>query len=224
MVLSGLTGTGKTEVIAQLSNGLDLEGHANHRGSSFGQRVSGQPTQIDFENRLAIDVLKKRALGHETFVLEDEGRHVGSCSVPLELRQRLERVPIVCLEDAFDARVERILRDYVQQQCADFVAIHGEAAGTDLFAARLLDSLSKLAKRLGGDRYQALRGSMQTALAQQRSRGDLSLHQDWIAALMRDYYDPMYAYQRQSRADRIVFQGDHRAVLDFLRSQSAPRG
>ena len=34
----------------------------------------------------------------------------------------------------------------------------------------------------------------------------------------------MYAYQRQSRADRIVFQGDHRAVLDFLGSQSAPRG
>ena len=120
--------------------------------------------------------------------------------------------------------MERILRDYVQQQCADFVAVHGEAAGTDLFAARLLDSLGKLAKRLGGDRYQALRGSMQAALVQQRSRGDLSLHRDWIAALMRDYYDPMYAYQRQSRADRIVFQGDHRAVLDFLRSQSAPRG
>ena len=120
--------------------------------------------------------------------------------------------------------MERILRDYVQQQCADFVAIHGEAAGTDLFAARLLDSLGKLAKRLGGDRYQALRGSMQAALVQQRSRGDLSLHRDWIAALMRDYYDPMYAYQRLSRADRIVFQGDHRAVLDFLRSQSAPRG
>ena len=91
VVLSGLTGTGKTEVIAQLANGLDLEGHANHRGSRFGQRVSGQPTQIDFENRLAIDVLKRRARGHETFVLEDEGRHVGSCSVPLELRQRLER-------------------------------------------------------------------------------------------------------------------------------------
>ena len=221
VVLSGLTGTGKTEVIAQLANGLDLEGHANHRGSSFGQRVSGQPTQIDFENRLAIDVLKKRAQGHETFVLEDEGRHVGSCSVPLELRQRLEQVPMVCLEDPFEARLERILRDYVQQQCADFVAVHGEAAGADLFAARLLDSLGKLAKRLGGDRYQALRASMQEALARQRSHGDLSLHRDWIAALMRDYYDPMYAYQRQSRADRIVFQGDRRAVLDFLRAPSA---
>ena len=77
-MISGLTGTGKTEVIAQLSNGLDLEGHANHRGSSFGQRVSGQPTQIDFENRLAIDVLKKRAQGHETFVLEDEGRQAAA--------------------------------------------------------------------------------------------------------------------------------------------------
>ena len=138
--------------------------------------------------------------------------------MPLELRQRLEQVPIVCLEDAFDARVERILRDYVWQQCADFVAVHGEVAGLDLFAARLLDSLGKLAKRLGGDRYQALRGSMLAALARQRNQGDLSLHRSWIAALMRDYYDPMYTYQRQSRADRIVFQGDHRAVLDFLRA------
>ena len=45
-VLSGSTGTGKTELIAQLHHGIDLEGHANHRGSSFGQRITGQPTQI----------------------------------------------------------------------------------------------------------------------------------------------------------------------------------
>lgn len=220
VVLNGLTGTGKTEVIAQLPNGIDLEGHANHRGSSFGHRVSGQPTQINFENQLAIDVLKKRALGHGAFVLEDEGRHVGSCSVPLELRQRLEQVPIVCLLDHFEARVERILRDYVQQQCADFVAAHGEATGQDLFAARLLESLGKLAKRLGGDRYQALRASMQAALARQKTHGELSLHRDWIAVLMREYYDPMYAFQRQNRADRIVFEGDRQAVIDYLRTWS----
>ncbi len=47
-----------------LRNALDLEGHANHRGSSFGKRATGQPAQIDFENRLAIDLLKKRAAGH----------------------------------------------------------------------------------------------------------------------------------------------------------------
>ena len=220
IVLSGLTGTGKTEVIAQLASGLDLEGHANHRGSSFGQRVHGQPTQIDFENRLAIDILKKRARGHALFVLEDEGRHVGSCSVPLELRQRLEQVPIVCLEDPFDARVERILRDYVVQQCADFVAAHGEAAGAALFAARLLESLEKLSKRLGGDRSQKLREIMQRALERQQACGDVALHRDWIAELMRHYYDPMYAFQRQSRADRIAFQGDQSAVLAYLRERA----
>lgn len=216
VVLGGLTGTGKTEVIAQLAHGLDLEGHANHRGSSFGHRVSGQPSQIDFENRLAIDVLQKRDRGIGTLVLEDEGRHVGSCSVPLALRQRLEQAPIVCLDDGFEARVERILQDYVVQQCADYVAAHGQSAGVDLFAVRLLESLDKLAKRLGGDRHRALRSTMLAALARQKDHGDHALHRDWIVALVRDYYDPMYAYQRRLRADRIVFQGDRCAVLEYL--------
>ena len=224
VVLGGLTGTGKTELIEQLASGLDLERHANHRGSSFGQRVSGQPAQIDFENQLAIDLLKKRDQGHGAFVVEDEGRHVGSCSVPLALRQRLEQAPIVCLDDGFDARVERILQDYVVQQCADFVAAYGEAVGTDLFAARLLESLDKLAKRLGGDRHRALRATMLAALAWQKDHADPALHRGWIAQLVRDYYDPMYAYQQRQRAGRIVFQGDRRAVLDYLRASASTAG
>ena len=224
VVLGGLTGTGKTEVIAQLAHGLDLEGFANHRGSSFGQRVSGQPSQIDFENRLAIDLLKKRDRGHGAFVIEDEGRHVGSCSVPLALRQRLEQAPIVCLDDGFDARVERILQDYVVLQCADFVAAHGEAVGTDLFAARLLESLDKLAKRLGGDRHRALRAAMLAALARQKDYADPALHRGWIAQLVRDYYDPMYAYQQRQRAGRIVFQGDRQAVLEYLGASASTGG
>jgi len=58
-------------------------------------------------------------------------------------------------------------------------------------------------------------------LLRQHSHGDPSLHRDWIAAVMRHYYDPMYAYQRQSRADRIVFQGDRSAVMDYLRESAS---
>jgi tRNA 2-selenouridine synthase len=58
VLLGGMTGTGKTEVLGQLRNALDLEGHANHRGSSFGKRATAQPSTIDFENRLAVDLLK----------------------------------------------------------------------------------------------------------------------------------------------------------------------
>ena len=80
IVLGGMTGTGKTDVLALLEHALDLEGHANHRGSSFGKRITEQPSNIDFENRLAIDVLRKRAKGIAHFVLEDESRLVGRCA------------------------------------------------------------------------------------------------------------------------------------------------
>lgn len=216
IVLSGSTGTGKTEVIAQLPQGIDLEGHANHRGSSFGQRTTAQPTQINFENQLAIDFLKKRERGHALFVLEDEGKHVGSRSVPLGLRQRLEQAPIVYLHDTFDARVERVLRDYVVQQCAEFAAQLGAGPGFDAYAARLLTSLDKLSRRLGGDLHQQLRLSMQAALQTQQAQGDVAQHRGWIAALLQRYYDPMYDYQRQTRAERIVFEGERDAVLAYL--------
>jgi tRNA 2-selenouridine synthase len=220
IVLGGLTGTGKTALIAQLAHGLDLEGHANHRGSSFGQRVGAQPVQIDFENRLAIDILKKRAAGVGLFVVEDEGRHVGRCAVPLELRLRLEEAPIVLVQEAFEGRVERILREYVREQCADFCAARGALPGFEAFSARLLESLDKLAKRLGGDRYRALHATMLAALVQQKAHGDVSGHRGWITALLRDYYDPMYAYQRQLRTARVEFEGDYGAVLAYLRSRA----
>ncbi|WP_394238053.1 tRNA 2-selenouridine(34) synthase MnmH [Pseudomonas anguilliseptica] len=222
VILGGLTGTGKTDVLVQLDNSLDLEGHANHRGSSFGKRASGQPAQIDFENRLAIDLLKQRARGTEQFVLEDEGRMVGSCTVPLALYQGMQQYPLVWLEDAFEDRVERILRDYVVNLCAEFIALHGEEEGFRLYAERLLQSLSNIQKRLGGERYQRLLAIMQTALDEQRS-GAIALHRDWITGLLREYYDPMYAYQRESKAARIEFAGDQAAVIAYLTERKSGR-
>ena len=218
VVLGGLTGTGKTELIAALANGLDLEGHANHRGSSFGQRVQGQPTQINFENSLAIDVMKQRAQGVAHFVVEDEGRHVGACSVPLPLRERLEGAPRVYLTEAFDARVERILHDYVVSQLAEFAQRDGEAAGFDAFAHWLQASLLRLSKRLGGARLQTLLAAMEAALAEQRNSGRVDGHRDWIAPLLRDYYDPMYAHQRHLRGDVAAFEGNHAQVQAYLQA------
>src|SRR5690606_2666558 len=102
VVLGGMTGTGKTDVLLQLSNGLDLERHARHRGSSFGKHAVGQPAQIDFENGLAVDILKKRAAGQSLFVLEDESRAIGSCSLPLLLYQGMQTYPVVWLEDSLE--------------------------------------------------------------------------------------------------------------------------
>jgi tRNA 2-selenouridine synthase len=223
VLVGGLTGTGKTDVVAKLANSLDLEGHANHRGSSFGKRATPQPAQIDFENRLAIDILKKRAAGHEQFVLEDEGRIVGSCSLPLELYQGMQRFPMVWLEDAFEDRVERILRDYVVNLCAEFIDAHGDEAGFPRFAERLRQSLDNILKRLGGERHQRMAALMDQALAEQRASGAVDLHRGWIEGLLREYYDPMYAYQRENKASRIEFAGEQEAVLEYLRQRRSAR-
>ncbi|TLX53747.1 tRNA 2-selenouridine(34) synthase MnmH [Stutzerimonas nosocomialis] len=219
LLVGGLTGTGKTEVIAQLANGLDLEGLANHRGSSFGKRATPQPSQIDFENALSITLLRLRAAGHSQFVMEDEARLVGRCSIPLPLFQGMQHYPVVWLEDRFEGRVERILKDYVIDLCAEFIDEHG-AEGFAAFAVRLQESLSNIHKRLGGERYQRLAMLMDQALAVQSRTGEVDLHRGWIEGLLREYYDPMYAFQRESKAQRIEFAGEQEAVVQYLRERA----
>lgn len=218
--VGGLTGTGKTEVIAQLGNSLDLEGHANHRGSSFGKRATGQPSQIDFENALAIDILKKRATGLEQFVLEDESRTVGRCGLPLALYLHMQENPLVWLEDSLEGRVERILDDYVVKLCAEFLAVEGQEHGFALFSERLQQSLTNILKRLGGERYQRLATIMDEALAEQARSGAVDLHRVWIEGLLKEYYDPMYAFQRASKDSRIEFCGEQNAVLEYLQQRA----
>ncbi|MCP4843006.1 MAG: tRNA 2-selenouridine(34) synthase MnmH, partial [Halieaceae bacterium] len=74
VLISGKTGTGKTRVIERLPRAVDLEGLANHRGSSFGQLPTPQPAQIDFENGLSIALMQLLARQQRTIFVEDEGR------------------------------------------------------------------------------------------------------------------------------------------------------
>ena len=220
VIVGGMTGTGKTEVLSQLGNSLDLEAHANHRGSSFGKRASAQPAQIDFENALAIDLLKRRAAGQQQFVLEDEARLIGRCSLPLPLHQAMQHYPLVWLEDSVANRVERILQVYVVELCAEFVALQGEQEGFSAFAARLRESLANITRRLGGERYQRLAAIMDQALQEQQVDGQVDTHRGWIEALLVEYYDPMYVFQRESKSGRIEFAGEQEAVVQYLRERN----
>lgn len=222
VLVGGMTGTGKTEVLARLEDSVDLEGLANHRGSSFGKRATPQPAQIDFENALAIRLLKMQAANVSQFVLEDEARLVGRCSIPLPLFQGMQQYPLVWLEDSLEGRVERILKDYVVDLCDEFVTDQGDA-GFSAFAERLQQSLVNISKRLGGEQYKRLALIMDQALAEQARSGAVDLHRDWIEALLTGYYDPMYVYQRESKASRIEFAGEQDAVVEFLRERAARR-
>lgn len=96
--------------------------------------------------------------------------------------------------------------------------------GQALFAERLTQGLANIYKRLGGERFQRLQVILQEALAEQARTGVVDLHRLWIEGLLCEYYDPMYAFQREKKGARIEFSGEQGAVLAYLRERSARRG
>ena len=220
VALGGRTGVGKTLLLQRLHNVVDLEGLAWHRGSAFGRHATPQPTQIDFENRLAVALMRHLALESPPLVVEDEGKAVGSVHVPNVLYEALRRSPLVVLEASVARRVENTRQEYVHEALAEYREIHGDQEGFERWAAYLLDSLDRIRKRLGGSRHRELRVQLESAIARHREHGDTSGHHAWIETLLVDYYDPMYDYQIRKNADRVVFRGDAAAVADYLRQRA----
>lgn len=91
--------------------------------------------------------------------------------MPVSLFQGMQEYPVVWLEDSLENRVERILRDYVVDLCAEFVAIHGEEAGVESFGQRLRESLDNIRKRLGASGTSASRQSWMPPWRGRRAAG-----------------------------------------------------
>lgn len=214
ILVSGKTGTGKTRVIKRLSRSVDLEGLANHRGSTFGQLPEPQPGQIDFENALSIALLKLLASEQTRVFVEDEGRLIGRLYLPESLRERMTGSPMVVVEESLEQRVEVIVADYVLDLGRRFADLYGDD-GPALHGQKLQDDLGRIRKRLGGQRYQQVSDVMTAAFAAQAAGGDLALHRQWIATLLAQYYDPMYEYQLAQRAGQVLFCGSREAVVHW---------
>ncbi|TKB47651.1 tRNA 2-selenouridine(34) synthase MnmH [Ferrimonas sediminicola] len=214
-IVGGMTGCGKTDFLKLRQDMIDLEGLANHRGSSFGRQVTEQPTQIDFENHLAVQLMRHRRAGQRQLVLEDESRLIGRVSLPLEMHGRMQQAPLVLLEVNQEERVERILRDYVTDIAAAFIRRDGDALGFSNFQDHLLSAMDRIRKRLGDQHHRELRAVMQQGFEDQL-KGSLDAHRHWIQALLNHYYDPMYRHQLEQRLERVIFRGDHQAVHQWL--------
>ncbi len=190
ILLSGKTGVGKTELLPLVNNAIDLEGLANHRGSAFGGQLSPQPSQIDFENALAIDLLRHK----EYVVLEDESRLIGRIHIPPLIQEKMKQAPICLLEDSVENRATRILQEYVLDPLDELTLAELQSS--------LTESLSAIQRRLGGARYKELKEQLHTAF-QDHMNGNVDTHRLWIETLLVDYYDPMYEYQLDKKRDRI---------------------
>ena len=214
IVISGSTGVGKTIVINKLSNSIDLEGLANHRGSSFGGVVSGQPSQIDFENRLAVKLLKLTEQFKGTLFVEDESRTIGNLGLPISLINKMKESKIIVLEDSIENRIEAIKKDYVVDLLAEYKNVYADNAFAK-FSEFLVDSLFRVRKRLGLQNHKEILVLLENALSEQGKTDSTSLHKAWISELLIKYYDPMYNYQLDKKKDRVIFKGNKEEVLEY---------
>ncbi|WP_457809411.1 tRNA 2-selenouridine(34) synthase MnmH [Kushneria sp. EE4] len=213
LVIAGLTGCAKTDMIKALDGGIDLEGHARHKGSSFGRQPGQPPTQIDFEHALAMDLAGRRA----PHVFEDESRRIGSVEIPLPLWQGLCAAPRVLIEMPLEWRLAQIRRDYIDDLWAQYRNTYGPWLGWALMRRQLVSALVRLKKRLGSARLERLLKLQQQAFEAHVTTGDSQAHDGWLSPLLSEYYDPMYHYQLRQAEQGPAFTGTWQEVLAFVR-------
>ena len=193
VLIGGCTGNGKTPLVRQQPQGIDLEGLAHHRGSSFGRTLTPQFSQATFENHLATALLKGAYQQDKVrWVLEDEGHMIGANHLPECLRDRMAQAPIAVVEDPFELRLERLREEYFTHMHRDFTAAFGEEKGWEEYSAYLHHGLFAIRRRLGLQRFAELTATLDEALAEQQRSGSTEAHFAWLVPLLNEYYDPMY--------------------------------
>ncbi len=215
LILGGRTGSGKTLLLKKVENSIDLEALANHRGSSFGRKLTPQPSQINFENALAYDLIQSLDKGFQSLIFEDEGRRVGSVYIPKTFADYLSRAPLIVLETPDEERVQITFFEYIVSEQENYEKMFEEDA-LDEWRKDIQNAMQRISKRIGLERYKIVCALFENAFKEQQKSGNLELYKEWIRYLLKEYYDPMYDYQILQQASRVVFRGSHDAILEYL--------
>eukprot|EP00929_Paragymnodinium_shiwhaense_P003642 TRINITY_DN10422_c0_g1_i2.p1 TRINITY_DN10422_c0_g1~~TRINITY_DN10422_c0_g1_i2.p1 ORF type:complete len:620 (-),score=169.09 TRINITY_DN10422_c0_g1_i2:114-1973(-) len=185
IVLSGPTGSGKTDILHELRSlgeqVLDLEGLAHHRASAFGSvGMPPQPTSEMFENLVMI-CWRSFDTARPVWI-EHEDTHIGGCSTPYKILELLDvaSAGFVLVDMPRELRAQRLVADYC-----------GKAVD-DTRAQQLIASIESLGKRWGQKR-------VKDAVAQINA-GDFS--QVASDALM--YYDRLYTKHSEEAAEKAA--------------------
>jgi len=202
IIIGGLTGSGKTDFLRSFKESIDLEQIANHRGSAFGVRDSGQPTQSNFENILTLDYLNHK---YEKLILEDESRTIGRAGLPGFWYQKMQSSKLVILEVDDDKRAENIYYEYVYDEI-------NNGNSEDKLLEKYLGSLNNIKRRLGNVVYDNIKDLMKSAFHQ----NEKEIHKEWILRLLTRYYDKMYSYKLDMRKDLIVHKGEIESCRDYI--------
>lgn len=200
VTLYGLSGSGKTDILAELSklgaNVLDLEACANHRGSLLGSiGLTAPHSQKMFESML-FDASRNWQTGDVVFT-EGESRRIGQAVMPQPLYEQIQNGQKIFIDAALPYRVNQIYHDYVE--------------ATDV--TELINTLSYMGKVMNQDRV--------AKMQQQLKDGEAK---SVIETLLVSYYDPKYSYRKKTYAKTFTNQNAQETAAAILAwQQSAVR-
>lgn len=179
IILGGLTGSGKSDILHELKKlgeqVLDLEKHANHKGSAFGGLgQDDQPGNEQFEN----DIYNNwQSFDFEKPLwIEDESQHIGRAWVPDPLYLKIRNSTVIKIEIPMISRIERLVKEY---SCFD--------------KSLLEENINKIGKRLGGQHVKQALESLQA--------GDY--HK--VAEIVLGYYDKAYNFGLSKRNQETIY-------------------
>ncbi len=177
-LLGGKTGTGKTDLLLSMKqkgiNIIDLEGLANHRGSSFGGLgLPLQPSTEHYENLIAENLDVCNINPENQIWLEAESSNLGCCRIPHELFKQMKQAPIVEINRSKEERISQLVKVYAIQSKKDLKA-----------------ATTRISRRLGPQRTELALNAIN--------------NEEWeqVCEALLDYYDKCYEYELSKSAQR----------------------
>ncbi|PIN76543.1 tRNA 2-selenouridine(34) synthase MnmH [Candidatus Woesearchaeota archaeon CG10_big_fil_rev_8_21_14_0_10_36_11] len=165
IMLWGLTCTGKTQLLQNFDNSLDLEGLAQHRGSLYGAIGLTPRTQKRFETLL---LQRLNELNAEKYVLvEGESRRIGNLMIPEFLWKKMMDGIHVLINRHIDVRAQEAVREYFTLESVE----------------KIKEITLMLPRILGKKRKQDIVNLVNT-----------KEYQKAATILLEEYYDMLYAH------------------------------
>jgi tRNA 2-selenouridine synthase len=194
VLITGCTGSGKSEVLRALSQQgeqvLDLEAMANHKGSAFGGlMLPPQPTTEQFHNDLFEAMLRLDLT--KTIWVEDESITIGKVSLPVDFWRHMQASPLVQMHVSKEIRINRLVNEYGIADRQEFSS-----------------AMDKITKRLGGQHLKAAKASL--------AEGNMAATID----ILLTYYDKYYLGSIDKKKGRVKYEldWDGKSSEDFAKA------